>query len=238
MNTDGRFLMKAQNKIMKKINTSNWRSLRRALCTLLLGIAALWAMPTSARAQLYVVNQNANAIGEYNASTGAVINTNFITTGVDGPTGLLLSGNCVFVLNGISNTVGEYNATTGAVINVNFITGLDGPEGFALSGNSLFVSNDISNTVSEYNATTGALINANVISIGLDGPGSLAVASVPEPSTWSMIAVGGVALLGIMHRKKHRTATPLLTADSQPHCNTGLDFRRARAGVAFERTAG
>ena len=26
---------------------------------------------------------------------------------------------------------------------------------------------------------------------------------VPEPSTWSMIAVGGVALFGLMHRKKH-----------------------------------
>lgn len=30
------------------------------------------------------------------------------------------------------------------------------------------------------------------------------VASVPEPSTWSMMAVGGVALLGIVHRKKRR----------------------------------
>jgi hypothetical protein len=30
------------------------------------------------------------------------------------------------------------------------------------------------------------------------------VASVPEPSAWSMIAVGGVALLGIVHRKKRR----------------------------------
>jgi len=29
---------------------------------------------------------------------------------------------------------------------------------------------------------------------------------VPEPSTWWMISVGGVALLGIMLRKKHRTA--------------------------------
>jgi len=36
---------------MKTIITSNWRPLRRALCTLLLGIAALWAMPRSARAQ-------------------------------------------------------------------------------------------------------------------------------------------------------------------------------------------
>jgi hypothetical protein len=31
----------------------------------------------------------------------------------------------------------------------------------------------------------------------------IVVASVPEPSAWSMIAVGGVTLLGIMLRKKH-----------------------------------
>ena len=42
--------------------------------------------------------------------------------------------------------------------------------------------------------------------MGLNRPTGLLVASVPEPSTWSMIAVGGVALLGIMLRKKHRTA--------------------------------
>jgi hypothetical protein len=40
----------------------------------------------------------------------------------------------------------------------------------------------------------------------IEFPNGIAVASVPEPSAWSMIAVGGVALLGIMHRKKHRTA--------------------------------
>src|SRR5271166_3778307 len=39
---------------MKTIMTSNSRPLRRALCTLLLGIATLWAMPRNASAQLYV----------------------------------------------------------------------------------------------------------------------------------------------------------------------------------------
>ena len=73
--------MKAQNKPMKTIITSNWRPLRRAVCTLLLGIAALWAMPRSARAQLYVsqVGQRVTRyLGEYNATTGAVINANLI----------------------------------------------------------------------------------------------------------------------------------------------------------------
>jgi hypothetical protein len=46
----------------------------------------------------------------------------------------------------------------------------------------------------EYNATTGAAINANFIT-GLQSPAGLVVAPVPEPSPWSMIAMGGVALL-------------------------------------------
>ena len=197
--------MKAQNKTVKTIITSNWRPLRRALCTLLLGITALWAMPGSARAQvLYVSQVNAGIVGEYDATTGAVINANLMTA-LNGPAGLALSGNNLFVSNFGSTTVGEYNATTGAAINANFITGLNGPAGLALSGNDLFVANQSGTTVGEYDATTGAAINANFIT-GLNSPVGLAVASVPELSPWSMIAIGGVALLGMMHRKKHRTS--------------------------------
>ena len=78
--------------------------------------------------------------------------------------------------------------------------GLNGPAGLALSGNDLFVGNQSATTVGENDASTGAAINASFIT-GLTNPSGLAVASVPEPSTWSMIAVAGVALLGIMLRK-------------------------------------
>jgi len=88
---------------MKTIITSNWRPLRPALCTLLLGIAALWAMPRSAGAQqLYVAEINNNTVGEYNATTGAAINASFIT-GLLSPQGLAISGNTLFVAN-------EYNS--------------------------------------------------------------------------------------------------------------------------------
>ena len=105
---------------MKRIVTSNWGQLRRALCILFIGVAALWAVPRNARAQLYV--------SQFNGS------------------------------------VGEYDATTGAVPNANFIS---------------------------------------KPSVGLAG---LPVSPVPEPSAWSMIGVGSVALFGIMLRKKHRIA--------------------------------
>ena len=91
---------------MKTIITSHWRPLRRAVCTLLLGIAALWAMSRSAHAQLYVgsgVNLSFVSQGtviEYNAATGALIDATLITgLGPLGayPPGVAVSGNTLFV---------------------------------------------------------------------------------------------------------------------------------------------
>jgi hypothetical protein len=91
MKTDRRFLTKAQNKTMKTIITSNSRPLLRPLCTILLGIAALWAMPGNARAQvLYVSQGSPGIVGEYDATTGAAINANFIT-GLNLPNGLAVA---------------------------------------------------------------------------------------------------------------------------------------------------
>jgi hypothetical protein len=107
-------------------------------------------------------------VGEYNASTGAAINANFIT-GLNQTYAIALSGNNLFVTNNGGSTVGEYSATTGAAINSNFITGLSYPSGLVLSGNNLFVANVGSDTIGEYNVTTGAAINANFIT-GLNIP--------------------------------------------------------------------
>jgi hypothetical protein len=152
---------------------------------------------------LLVANTGSGTVGEYNLSTGT-FNPNFIT-GLNDPEGLLLSGNNLLVSNFAGGTVGEYNAATGDPINASFITGLNKPTGLALSGNNLLVSNFAGGTVGEYNATTGDSINATFIT-GLSGPVGLAVAPVPEPSARSMIAVGGAALLGIMLRKRQRSA--------------------------------
>ena len=90
---------------------------------------------------LYVGQAN-NTVGKYNATTGAVINANFITGLNYAPTALAVSGNILFVASGSygTGTVGEYDATTGAVINANFITGLSSSDGLAFSGNNLFVA--------------------------------------------------------------------------------------------------
>jgi hypothetical protein len=140
----------------------------RGLCTLPLCIAALWAMPRNAQAQLYVVQQPPGTVGEYGAATGAP-NPNFIVIpALNIPEGLAVSGNTLFVANqgaptAVNGTVGEYNATTGAAINANFITGLKAPNDLAVSSNTLFVANTGAGTVGAYDATTGATINASFI---------------------------------------------------------------------------
>src|SRR5271165_519116 len=131
-----------------------WRPLHRALFyTLLLCIAALWAMPRSAHAQLYV-SENSSTVGEYNATTGAAISSFTPITGLSIPEGIAVSGNNLFVAQEDNITVGEYNATTGAAINASFITGVSIPAGLALSGNNLFVANLDGSTVGEYNVST------------------------------------------------------------------------------------
>jgi hypothetical protein len=152
---------------MKTTLSSNLRPLLRAFCPFLIGIAALWAMPTNAPAQVYVAQIEAPTatgfVSEY-STTGELINANFIT-GLLGPSGLVLWGNILFVANGAGNTVGKYDATTGGVINASFITAVQ-PVALAASFNSLFVTHNISESayaVGVYDATTGAAINANFI---------------------------------------------------------------------------
>ena len=56
----------------------------RALYPFLFAIAAVWAMPRNAHAQLYVTS---DVVSKYSATTGEVINASFIT-GLIAPTGL------------------------------------------------------------------------------------------------------------------------------------------------------
>jgi hypothetical protein len=62
------------------MKTSKWRSLLRAFYAFLIAFATLWAMPRNAHAQLYVTQAvSPGIVSEYNASTGKVIKSNFIT---------------------------------------------------------------------------------------------------------------------------------------------------------------
>jgi DNA-binding beta-propeller fold protein YncE len=115
---------------MSTLNTSNWRPLSRAFYAFLVAIAALWAMPRNAGAQLYIT-QAGGLVSEYNANTGNLIKAKFIK-GLYVPVGLAVSDkdNVLFVTS--VDTVGKYDATTGAAINTNFITGLTQPSEIAI----------------------------------------------------------------------------------------------------------
>jgi hypothetical protein len=113
-------------------------------------------------------------IGEYNAATGAVINSAFISGFTAAPFGVAASGGNLFITSG-NNTVGEYNAATGAPINSAFISGLSQPSFLTVSGGDIWVAGyKNGGLVGEYNATTGAAINPTLVS-GLGNPWGVAV---------------------------------------------------------------
>ncbi len=139
---------------------------------------------------LFVTNNFDNTIGEYNARTGATINSALVS-GLNSPVGIAVSGGNLFVANqgNVLNdyndgAIGEYNATTGATINAALVSGLNGGvTGIAVSGGNLFVTNNFDGTIGEYNAATGATINSALVS-GLNGPIGVAVsepAQVQQP---------------------------------------------------------
>jgi hypothetical protein len=136
----------------------------------------VWSVPARTQGQLYV-SEVGNKVGEYNASSGAVINANFIT-GLSNPLGLALSGNDLFVAVQDGLAVAEYNATSGASINASFVTTpFAYPYGIAISAGDLFVgTNGSPNLIGEYDSTTGAAINASFINTAGQGiPYSFAI---------------------------------------------------------------
>ena len=160
----------------------------------------LSAMPTGAYGDIFVTNNGGNTVGDYTTS-GATVNASLIT-GLNGPTGIALSGSNLFVVNFNGNTVGEYT-TSGATVNASLISGLNVPEGIAVSGSNLFVANTGTSTVGEY-TTSGTTVNASLIT-GLISPIGIAVTptsvSVPEPSTFVIMGLGFAVMFVALRRR-------------------------------------
>ena len=154
---------------MKTIITSNSRALTSVLCTLLLGIASLWALPRNAEAENIVyVSENQDIVGEYKAN-GVAIHANFINA--QQVNGLLVSGDILYAPTFNTNTdqyvIATYNAETGAVINFNFYgypAGVEyAPAGLVLSGNNLYVANYEQDSIALINITDPSAGNPNFI---------------------------------------------------------------------------
>jgi WD40 repeat protein len=156
---------------MKTSARLNARPLLCVLFAVLTTCTAFLAMPGRAQAQLYVSSRDNGTVSEYNATTGKVINANFIT-GLTAPQGLLLLGDVLFVANagsGSGGWVGKYDATTGAAISQSFLTGTDFyPSGLASSAGDIWVVNLAIGQVDKYNSN-----GKDVENYGEAGDGSI-----------------------------------------------------------------
>jgi len=76
---------------------------------------------------------NGTVIGKFNATTGATINSAYIT-GLNNPEGIVIVGGNLFVAEN-NNRIGQYTTagTTGSAINASVISGLSAPYGVAVA---------------------------------------------------------------------------------------------------------
>ena len=120
---------------------------------------------------LYVSNNYLNSNGDvyistYDATTGMVLNANFIQIATGGLYGLAVKNDHLFVsiYDGSPPRVAEYNATTGALINNTFVTTatVGQPWGIAVAGNSLFVVSQNQGIVYEFDVATGAQLSHSI----------------------------------------------------------------------------
>ncbi len=194
-------------------------------------------------------------VAEYDATTGALINSSFIILDAAQGQGTGTGGQIAVGANGVlyvvdesepgssGFTVAAYNASTGALLDQNFINGYgaDDAPGFAtamwVDGNNLYIEDSETATISDYNANTGAFIdqfidqftigtigavNSPVVDPGGpfdpsnpdnpsppgfgdgSGPGA-----TPEPRSWALAAIVAMGFFGIYRR---RARVDVLTA--------------------------
>jgi hypothetical protein len=150
------------------------RTITKTLWNSLLIIFLGTLLAGQAHGQIFVTNRIIGTVGEYNAATGATINSALVS-GFNSATGIAVSGGNLWVDNQFDGTIGEYNATTGATVNASLVSGLSNSYFLALSGGNLFVTNYSDGSIGEYDATTGATINAALVSGLNGGPFGIAV---------------------------------------------------------------
>ncbi len=198
-------------------------------------------------------------VGFYNATTGATVNSAFITlaNANNGPL-LTLSGNTLFtgIIGNVGSgtgvgTIGSYNATTGAAINASLITGLatatSSLADIVASGTTLYVATNILSgatitgfKIGSYDTSTGAAINASL----LTGSGSLNDVAVSGNSLFVDVANGSTYAVSSYNATTGAAINPSLlsggdrsiaVAPVPEPCSAALLFAGAAAVLGLRR---
>src|SRR5207248_8530519 len=112
-------------------------NIRLIIVSSITACTALWAMPGTARGQQIYETNNNGTVGEYNATTGATINSSLVSYNSSGASGIAVFGGDLWVANYFANSIGEYNATTGATINASLVS-VGTPYGVVVLGGNLW----------------------------------------------------------------------------------------------------
>lgn len=154
-------------------------------------------------------------VSEYDAGTGALLNSNVAPGLIDPTPAITVSGNGLFVCLRPGN-VAEYNSQTGALINSHFISTGQNEDVLAASGNYLFYANYeyVSSHIMEFNATNGAAITT-LDAVLNDSFTSMAVA-VPEPSA-AALSLGILAFCGFIRVRNVKECDACGGVETHPH---------------------
>ena len=161
-----------------------------SLLTLLIVILGGLLPVTSLRAQIYVANFGSSTIGEYTL-TGGTVNASLISTGLNLPHGIVVSGSNIFVTNQGGSTIGEYT-TSGGTVNTSLLSGstING-QCFAVLGTDIFVTSNFLHNIAEY-TTSGTLVNFSLVS----GLASVDVIAVSETNIFVTNHASGSGTIG------------------------------------------
>ncbi len=116
-----------------------------------------------------IASNSGSTVGTYSATTGAPINTSFIT-GLSTPAGMALLGTVLYVSNEGTGTIRTYDTLTGTLLNASFLSGFKRADYLTIAGTTLYVSDYTANTVQAFNALTGLALPTFTPITGLTTP--------------------------------------------------------------------
>ena len=152
---------------------------------------------------LFVVNsstagKNGESIGEYDATTGATVNSSLVTE-LHGRVDIAVSGTSLFVASSATHRIDEYDTTTGMLV-AELVKGLHGPTDIAVFGGDLFVTDVPNQSIDTFNATTG--MSEGTVLTKLHGPQGITIVPVSGSVTdtsysWLLLLLGLIVTFGL-----------------------------------------